>query len=572
MLKTGSVLNDTYEILGVIGQGGGGIVYQAMHLRLRKPVAVKKVADSAAGRLNLRGEADILKNLHHTYLPRIYDFLEVAGEVFTVMDYIPGHSLEYYLKRGTRLTMRQVTVWSRQLCEAVAYLHSRRPPILHRDIKPSNIMITPEGNVCLIDFNISVGAEAASPVRAVSAGYSSPEQCAVPGEGGRLPEEKKGELSDIYSIGATMYHMVTGMRPDRDFRKIVPIEAYKGRVPDSLVRIISKAMAFRPKDRYQSVLQLLGDLTRIGEHDSRRKRIRTIRTVCISLCIVLAAAAAALLTLNWYRTRMERTERYAARADQLYLYAKAEEYDQVIRFGMEILDEASLEGGWKGAMDIKSDIEYMIADGYLGKEEYDQAILYYEQALQDAGDSADPEIYRDYAVALARKGRVTEAEAVLDSYGDMNDADVLYVRAELFMADGDYEQAAEYADRAAEGADEELLDKRAGLLRASALIRLSGEEGQDSAAVLNEAETSLEALIRQGSENYRVYGLMAVILCEEQELLPLESRNYQAVKTYYDQALACYEKNGGEDESSLMAALETIMDQLYDGGWLSENQ
>ena len=154
----------------------------------------------------------------------------------------------------------------------------------------------------------------------------------------------------------------------------------------------------------------------------------------------------------------------------------------------------------------------------------------------------------------------------------MNDADVLYVRAELFMADGDYEQAAEYADRAAEGADEELLDKRAGLLRASALIRLSGEEGQDSAAVLNEAETSLEALIRQGSENYRVYGLMAVILCEEQELLPLESRNYQAVKTYYDQALACYEKNGGEDESSLMAALETIMDQLYDGGWLSENQ
>lgn len=599
MLQTGTVLDNTYEIIEILGKGGGGIVYKARHLRLKKLVAVKKVADNAKGKLNVRGEADILKNLHHTYLPQVYDFLEIDGEVFTVMDYIPGYSLDYYLKKGTGFTMHQVVTWSKQLCEAVIYLHSRKPPIIHRDIKPANIMITPEGNVCLIDFNISFGGAVQNYVLAISSGYSPPEQVISFSKGYQPPAEAVvNEQSDIYSLGATMYHMVTGVKPDRDWRKVVPISTYKAHVSDALVKIIEKAMALNPAERYQTAAELFEDLTHIKENDKRIKRIHTMRYVSLSAGIILTAGFLFLSAMGWQRMEKERLEKYEECRNQLYLYSKAEEYRQVISYGMEVLDEASLDDGFRGGEDIRADVEYMIANGYLESEEYEKALLYYEEAVKNINDNTVSVVFRDYAVALGRLGRISEAEALLEEHSDMSEEDVLFVRAELSMEEGAYLDAAGYSSRSAEKTEDEELFKRAELLSARAYVKLAQEKdasyyedaveccsrllqkGIDTDSVylnlasvyrsMNQysaAETVLRELIKKGTENYQAYGLMAVVLCEEQNLHPMESRSYSEVKSFYDQAVSYFGK-AGEEESALMENLEDIMKQLYEGGWL----
>lgn len=171
------ILKDTYEIIGEIGAGGGGVVYHAIHKRLKTDVVIKRIKDEVVGKLENRQEVDVLKKLKHPYLPRVYDFIEAEDGVFTVMDYVQGMNLDEALSKHGKFEEKDVRKWANQLGEALAYLHSQNPPIIHSDIKLANIMLTPEGNVCLIDFNISLamGNDENAAV-GVSAGFSPPEQ------------------------------------------------------------------------------------------------------------------------------------------------------------------------------------------------------------------------------------------------------------------------------------------------------------------------------------------------------------------------------------------------------------
>ena len=176
-LQKGTILGNTYEIVEEIGSGGGGIVFRAKHLRLHTDVVVKKIRDEVRGRVSSRQEADILKNLKHPYLPRVYDFIEKEDGVYTVMDFIHGENLDEAIKKRGPFPQKQVQKWAEQLGEALDYLHSQKPPIIHSDIKPANIMLTQEGNICLIDFNIALamGGAMESAV-GISVGFSPPEQ------------------------------------------------------------------------------------------------------------------------------------------------------------------------------------------------------------------------------------------------------------------------------------------------------------------------------------------------------------------------------------------------------------
>ena len=171
-----------YEIQRQIGAGGGGVVYLGRHLRLDKPVVLK--ADKR--NLNtkeevLRREVDMLKGLSHTYIPQVYDFVQEDGVVYTVMDYIEGESMDRILKRGAVPGQPQVIQWAVQLLEALCYLHSQPPHgILHGDIKPANIMLRPDGDICLIDYNIALALGEDGAVRAgFSRGYASPEHYGI---------------------------------------------------------------------------------------------------------------------------------------------------------------------------------------------------------------------------------------------------------------------------------------------------------------------------------------------------------------------------------------------------------
>lgn len=325
----------TYEILGYIGVGGGGNVFLARHIRLEKLVVLKADKRKVTTRPELlRREVDVLKNLSHSYIPKVYDFFAENDTVYTVMDYIDGESMDKLLKRGEKFSQAQVIEWAKELLEALSYLHSPThgdPPrgYVHSDIKPANLMLTPLNTICLIDFNIALALGEENVVGA-SAGYASPEHYGLDYSSGFTAMSKtqhiadnsektellegnfdsngKTELlssgstsssysslkkvvpdvrSDIYSTGATLYHLLCGKRPARSATEVVPLSDKEFSPP--LSAIINKAMNPNPDLRYQSADEMLYELEHLHDNDPRVKRLRRgLIAVESVMCAVMA--------------------------------------------------------------------------------------------------------------------------------------------------------------------------------------------------------------------------------------------------------------------------------------------
>jgi serine/threonine-protein kinase len=160
-----TVLQDRYVITQKLGQGGMGAVYRAGDRRLSTVSwAIKEMSQSAItgplerqqARDAFRQEAEMLAGLSHPNLPRVTDHFEQDGKVYLVMEFVPGESLLSFLQReGLPQPQQRVFEWIRQLCDALEYLHTQDPPIIFRDLKPANIMLTPSGQIKLIDFGIA---------------------------------------------------------------------------------------------------------------------------------------------------------------------------------------------------------------------------------------------------------------------------------------------------------------------------------------------------------------------------------------------------------------------------------
>jgi serine/threonine-protein kinase len=159
LLYQGQRLGDggRYIIRQKKDEGGGGIIYLAFDQNLQMEVAVKQIKDGMPSYLESRVEVDILKKLSHQHLPKVLDFVEYDGTMFTVMNYIQGFSLAKALQNQGRFMQRDVLRWAIDISDALAYLHSQTPPVIHSDVKPGNIMYDPQTRqVTLIDFNISL--------------------------------------------------------------------------------------------------------------------------------------------------------------------------------------------------------------------------------------------------------------------------------------------------------------------------------------------------------------------------------------------------------------------------------
>lgn len=244
-MDIGQLLNDTYRILEPLGQGGLGTIYLGYHEHLQKYVVIKRIKDNCADRVNVRAEADILKSLHHRFLPQVYDFIMSEDGIYTVMDYICGYDLKYYMDSGMVLDEAMLIRWMKQLCDVLDYLHTQPQPIYHCDIKPANIMITESGNVCLIDFNVSVDGENNKELTGLSSSYASPEQYRRAmakmrfGTGDSVPMDGR---SDIYSLGAVFYEIVSGVRPNACRENYAPLSMLSHSCSDGLANIIDKMM------------------------------------------------------------------------------------------------------------------------------------------------------------------------------------------------------------------------------------------------------------------------------------------------------------------------------------------
>ncbi len=186
-------LYPNYDRLEPLGQGGMGDLFRGRKTGLDVPVVIKIIKTNLKGRLDERQEAEILKGLKHKYLPRIYDVIESKnGYFYTIMDYIPGENLKDYVRRTGTVDQKTAFRWGQQLCEVVAYLHEQTPAIIHSDIKPGNVMITPEGDICLIDFNTSMELRAGLTAIGKTKGYAAPEQYTKPEQVVRNMQEAAG--------------------------------------------------------------------------------------------------------------------------------------------------------------------------------------------------------------------------------------------------------------------------------------------------------------------------------------------------------------------------------------------
>lgn len=315
------IIASTYEIIGEIGSGKGGIVFLANHKRLSKKVILKADQRKITTKEELlRREVDTLKNLSNPYVPQVYDYFMEDSTVYTVMEYIEGESLDKPLKEGRHFEQTQIIKWAIQLLSALNYLHSPvhgNPPrgYIHSDIKPANIMCKPNGDICLIDFNIAFALNEEYAIGGTS-GYASPEhygldfsssgsssidndetdilnedetETLIPDLSSKKKKVTLDVRSDIYAVGATLYHLLSGKRPAKNALDVVPLS--KNKYSPMVVDIIAKAMNPNPELRYQTALEMLDAIIHLRENDFRFKHLKKQKKV--ACCLILS-----LLTLG----------------------------------------------------------------------------------------------------------------------------------------------------------------------------------------------------------------------------------------------------------------------------------
>ena len=273
MTRAEDFLEDRYQIEKEIGRGGLSTVWKARDKRLDRTVAIKEIRlgekfqDETMTGL-FRREIDIMKNLHHPGLPSVYDVFQEDNNLFIIMTYIEGESLDHVIRSRGAQEQKQVIEWGKQLCDILMYLHSRIPPIIYGDLKPSNIMLLPWGQLMLIDFGSSFELGENNRYHLVTQGFSPPEQYA-----GRVDER-----SDIYSLGMTLYQLLTGVSVSALSTELKPVRQINPAIDKKLEQIIKKCTQINPSLRFQSVKKLNSALNSLsgGKAHVMMKYIRSI--------------------------------------------------------------------------------------------------------------------------------------------------------------------------------------------------------------------------------------------------------------------------------------------------------
>lgn len=526
------ILNETYDNVIRINAGGGGTIYKAYHKRLQKEVVLKKIHKKLKNSLNSRGEADILKNLRHSYLPQVLDFIEAGDDVYTVMDFIPGQSIQQLVDNGKKFTEEEVIKYAGQLCEALAYLHSQKPPIIHCDIKPANIMITPNDDVCLIDFNISgVFGDEDDGITGYTRGYAAPEQemafnykkeaiknikAARQADNSVINNNDGSEStillndgtdsstygkssnqlissnlsniqlqcpykvdtrSDVYSLGATLFYMLTGVKPDNMKGSYSDYLDYDTRFNDGFVHIILKATMNNPQDRYSSAIDMLQDMRHIKKltKSYKKKTRRKIITIC---ALMTLAAGLIIASIFYYRNKNDdnklQYEQVMKELDKAIIddndanldsaYNKAIGLDnkslgayyykllwyysnQEYKAGIDFIDKIDKKNTDNLDDPYYSRYYYTLANCYFEIEEYNYSMAYYRSASEHEPDNAD--IYRDYAISCVRAGKVAQAKEILTQAENkkVKSADLDMIHSEISYSEGKFTEAENYCDK-----------------------------------------------------------------------------------------------------------------------------
>ena len=453
-----------YEILKQIGEGGGGIVYLAYDKALQKKVVIKQIKKKAMFLDDNRTEVNILKELKNKYLPTVYNFISEESGVFTVMEYIEGESLQNMLDRGVKFQEKYIYKFGLQLCETIAYLHSQRPPVIHGDIKPDNIMITKDGDICLIDFNISGFLTGKGfKLKGYTPGYAPPELIEaakqqaeavkkarekgeatqqsgfnkiddktvilwdsdssdyVPISGSSTSESfeindtnlKKnniriGTACDIYSIGATLYALLGGDVKSIGKGKLV----FQPWVTDGMRFVVARCLNSNPEKRYPTAEALLKAFQNMRKMDKEYRGLLRKQNIKTFINVIGLAVAIVLIVLGSRRMEKEIESKYDFYVRELE-NAKGKDINEVV-------------GAYKNAIDIHSDYlePYYYKAAYMydvGEyESFESTIEYIEERKPKGDDEMYSRLWYLMADRLFQVGTYTEAEIY---YRDSIEAD-----------------------------------------------------------------------------------------------------------------------------------------------------
>jgi len=286
MLTAGTILQNRYRVGSLLNQGGMGAVYRAWDTRLDIPVALKEMTPQPglpSGvlfqlRQQFQQEAQVLARLSHPHLVSVTDFFEERGNAYLVMNFVEGDNLAKHIEHRGALPEAEVLNWGAQLLSALAYCHSQG--VIHRDVKPLNVIIQPNGQAVLVDFGLVKLWDPHDPrTKTAMRGMGTPEY-APPEQYSGLPSSTDAR-SDIYGLGATLYHALTGRAPltatDRiaDPRQFAPVRRLNSRVNPRTERVILRAMELERDQRFQSAQEMLAALTGEGAASARPRRKAT---------------------------------------------------------------------------------------------------------------------------------------------------------------------------------------------------------------------------------------------------------------------------------------------------------
>lgn len=386
MLEIGSLVDGKYKILNKVGQGGMSVVYLAMNEKANKQWAVKEVRkdgvlDFESVKQGLVAETDILKKLSHPNLPSIIDVIDTDESFIIIMDYIQGNSLNKALEEFGAQPQENVIEWAKQLCDVLGYLHSRQPPIIYRDMKPANIMLKPDGNVTLIDFGTArefKEKNLADTTCLGTVGYAAPEQFGGMGQ--------TDARTDIYCLGATLYHLVTGMNPCEPPYEIKPIREINPTLSSGLERIIQKCTQRDPNDRYQSAAEMMYALEHYNEIDDIYRKKQKKKLWGFLAPTILTFVFAATSIWGYMSAENKRTENYD------YILANA---DSVEDYYEAIITDPTRTEAYLGTDDHDGLIKFLISDGELDSKENG-----YYSKIRGGLDEVNTNGYSDTVMAL----------------------------------------------------------------------------------------------------------------------------------------------------------------------------
>ena len=381
MLEIGSLVDGKYKILSEIGHGGMSVVYMAINEKANKTWAVKEVRkdgrmDFNIVRQGLMAEIDTLKRLKHPYLPSIIDVIEDDETFIIVMDYVEGRSLDKILEEHGVQQESVVVEWAKQLCDVLGYLHSRTPAIIYRDMKPANVMLKPDGTVTLIDFGTAKNYEInyGETTGIGTIGYAAPEQYIGSGLG------RTDARTDIYCLGMTLYHLLTGQDPCRNLISDTSIRAVNPALSRGLDSIIRKCTAHQPEDRYQSCEELMYDLENyeILEPLYKKKQKRKF-SIFIGTLVASVLCVAAGLTFH-FAASAKASETYN---NLLYEASRSVDYDTKISLYeqcMELPDMGGRKDAYLGMIQAfkENDAVFTVAEANL----LDKYIMNHKDELQ----------------------------------------------------------------------------------------------------------------------------------------------------------------------------------------------